>query len=59
MDWKDFHKLNVIYKFMDDLEADFPSRCTTSIIGKSVEGLDIKVGDQLYSIILLPVYISD
>lgn len=43
MNWKKFHKLNVIYAFMDDLERDFPAICTVSVIGKSVEGRDIKV----------------
>lgn len=43
MDWRDYHQLSVIYKFMDDLEADFPALCTTGIIGTSVEGRGLKV----------------
>ncbi|XP_052743547.1 carboxypeptidase B-like [Bicyclus anynana] len=43
MNWTKFHKLNVIYSFMDDLEKDFPAICTVSVIGKSVEGRDIKM----------------
>ncbi|XP_045774588.1 carboxypeptidase B-like isoform X1 [Maniola jurtina] len=43
MDWKRFHKLNVIYSFMDELEKDFPAICTVSVIGKSVQGRDIKM----------------
>lgn len=43
MDWKKFHRLSVIYSFLDHLEKDFPAICTVSVIGKSVEGRDIKV----------------
>lgn len=43
MDWKDFYPLHVIYNFMDFLEIQFPSTCTVTCIGKSVEGRDIKV----------------
>ncbi|XP_028172435.1 carboxypeptidase B-like [Ostrinia furnacalis] len=43
MDWKDFYPLHVIYNFMDFLEVQFPSTCTVSCIGKSVEGRDIKM----------------
>ncbi|XP_046969642.1 carboxypeptidase B-like isoform X2 [Vanessa cardui] len=43
MDWKRFHKLDVIYSFMEELEKDFPAICTVYVIGKSVEGRDIKM----------------
>ncbi|XP_028172455.1 carboxypeptidase B-like isoform X1 [Ostrinia furnacalis] len=43
MDWKKYHRLNVIYAFLDELERDFPAICTVSVIGKSVEGRDIKM----------------
>ncbi|CAH0588965.1 unnamed protein product [Chrysodeixis includens] len=43
MDWKKYHRLSVIYAFIDDLERDFPAICTVSVIGKSVEGRDIKM----------------
>nr|XP_026495763.1 carboxypeptidase B-like [Vanessa tameamea] len=43
MDWNRFHKLDVIYSFMDELEKDFPAICTVYVIGKSVEGRDIKM----------------
>ncbi|CAH2093039.1 unnamed protein product [Euphydryas editha] len=43
MDWKRFHKLDVIYSFMNELEKDFPAICTVYVIGKSVEGRDIKM----------------
>ncbi|KAJ8715138.1 hypothetical protein PYW08_005119 [Mythimna loreyi] len=43
MDWKDYHRLEVIYNFMDDLEANFPSICTTASIGRSVEGRHLKI----------------
>ncbi|KPJ18701.1 Carboxypeptidase B [Papilio machaon] len=41
MDWTDYHPLNVIYKYLVDLEAQCPSTCTLSVIGTSVEGRDI------------------
>lgn len=59
MDWKDYHRLEVIHDFMDQLEADFPSVCTTATIGKSVEGRHLKVGSKRrrseveYSLILI------
>ncbi|KAJ8712399.1 hypothetical protein PYW07_005241 [Mythimna separata] len=43
MDWKDYHRLEVIHDFMDDLEANFPSICTTASIGQSVEGRHLKI----------------
>lgn len=43
LDWKDFYPLDIIYKFMDTLESEFPARCTVNNIGKTVEGRDIKV----------------
>lgn len=43
MDWKKYHRLGVIYSFIDDLEKDFPAICTVTVIGKSIEGRDIKV----------------
>ncbi|CAB3230883.1 unnamed protein product [Arctia plantaginis] len=43
MNWKRYHRLNVIYSFLEDLERDFPAICTVSVIGKSVEGRSIKM----------------
>ncbi|CAH0588966.1 unnamed protein product [Chrysodeixis includens] len=43
LDWKDFYPLNSVYSFLEDLETSFPSTCTVSVIGKSVEGRDIKM----------------
>ncbi|KAM3965857.1 carboxypeptidase B [Aphomia sociella] len=43
MDWKDYYPLNVINAFLDGLETVYPSTCTVSVIGKSVEGRDIKM----------------
>ncbi|CAG9788792.1 unnamed protein product [Diatraea saccharalis] len=43
MDWRDYYPLDIIYNYMDFLEIQFPSTCTVSIIGKSVEGRDIKM----------------
>ncbi|XP_063626081.1 carboxypeptidase B-like [Cydia splendana] len=43
MDWKRYHKLSVIYAFIDDLEREYPAICTVYVIGKSTEGRDIKM----------------
>lgn len=43
MDWKNYHRLDAIYAFMDNLAAEYPYLCEVSVIGKSVEGRDIKV----------------
>ncbi|KAM3965856.1 carboxypeptidase B [Aphomia sociella] len=43
MDWKRYHRLNIIYDFIDELERDYPAICTVTVIGKSVEGRDIKM----------------
>lgn len=43
MNWKAFHRLNVIYAFLDDLEYNNPSICTVGTIGHSVEGREIKL----------------
>lgn len=43
MDWRDFYPLNLIYNTMDYLEKQYPSVCTVTSIGQSVEGRDIKV----------------
>ncbi|KAH9630248.1 hypothetical protein HF086_012433 [Spodoptera exigua] len=48
MDWRDYHQLSVIHKFMDDLEADFPSLCTTGVIGTSIEGRALKKISSLF-----------
>ncbi|XP_022823021.1 carboxypeptidase B-like isoform X1 [Spodoptera litura] len=43
LDWRDFYPLHVVYAFLNDLEKAFPSTCTVSVIGRSVEGRDIKM----------------
>lgn len=43
MDWDNYHRLNVIHNFMDDLEYNYPSICTVGFIGTSLEGRDLKV----------------
>ncbi|KAL0871311.1 hypothetical protein ABMA27_005056 [Loxostege sticticalis] len=43
MDWNDYHTLDVIHNFLDDLEYDYPSICTAGSIGKSLEGRDLKM----------------
>ncbi|PZC76035.1 hypothetical protein B5X24_HaOG205237 [Helicoverpa armigera] len=43
MDWMNYHRLETIYAFMDNLAAQYPYLCTISVIGKSVEGRDLKV----------------
>ncbi|CAG4956773.1 unnamed protein product [Parnassius apollo] len=43
MDWKNYHRLNVIYDFMDNLARECPSLCTVCTIGRTVEGRDIRL----------------
>uniref|UniRef100_A0A2H1WSE0 SFRICE_031639 n=1 Tax=Spodoptera frugiperda TaxID=7108 RepID=A0A2H1WSE0_SPOFR len=43
LDWRDFYPLHVVYSFLNDLEKEFPSTCTVSVIGRTVEGRDIKM----------------
>ncbi|XP_021207339.3 carboxypeptidase B, partial [Bombyx mori] len=43
LDWKDFYPLNVIYDFLDALERQYPSICTVTVIGNTVEGRDVKM----------------
>ncbi|KOB73603.1 Molting carboxypeptidase A [Operophtera brumata] len=52
MNWKKYHRLRVIYAYIDDLERDYPAICTVTVIGKSVEGRDIKV-NKLYIVPVL------
>ncbi|XP_072945149.1 carboxypeptidase B-like isoform X2 [Epargyreus clarus] len=43
IDWQDFYPLNTINSFMDSLETVYPSTCTVSVIGHTVEGRPIKM----------------
>lgn len=43
MDWNNYHRLNVIYEFLDRLAEEWPSLCKVCTIGRSAEGRDIKV----------------
>lgn len=43
MDWKNYHRLDIIYAFMDNLVQEYPYLCSVEVIGKSVEGRDLKV----------------
>ncbi|XP_060804968.1 carboxypeptidase B-like [Amyelois transitella] len=43
MDWNDYYPLNIIYNFLDSLEIAYPSICTVTSIGNSVEGREIKM----------------
>ncbi|KAJ0174575.1 hypothetical protein K1T71_009683 [Dendrolimus kikuchii] len=43
MNWNNYHRLEVIHNFIDKLEYDFPSICTAGVIGKSLEGRDLKI----------------
>ncbi|CAH0725664.1 unnamed protein product, partial [Brenthis ino] len=43
MDWNDYHRLNVIHSFLDELEYNYPSLCTVGVIGSSIEGRKLKV----------------
>lgn len=56
MDWNNYHRLDVIHSFIEDLENKYPSVCTSGSIGKSLEGRDLKVNmnkdiEIIYSII--------
>ncbi|XP_011547823.3 carboxypeptidase B isoform X1 [Plutella xylostella] len=43
MTWKKYHRLAVVYAFLDQLEKEYPAICTVVVIGKSVHGRDIKM----------------
>nr|XP_026495764.1 uncharacterized protein LOC113400423 [Vanessa tameamea] len=43
MDWKSYHRLDVIYAFMDGLASLYPYLCSVNVIGKSVEGRDLRM----------------
>ncbi|XP_063365518.1 uncharacterized protein LOC134654051 [Cydia amplana] len=43
LDWKDYHRLNTIHNFLDDMQYNYPSICTTGVIGSSIENRDLKV----------------
>ncbi|XP_026321656.1 uncharacterized protein LOC113231549 [Hyposmocoma kahamanoa] len=41
MSWNQYHRLDIIYHFMDDLATEYPNICSVHEIGKSVEGRTI------------------
>ncbi|XP_026321189.1 carboxypeptidase B-like isoform X1 [Hyposmocoma kahamanoa] len=43
MDWNNYHRLNVIHHFLDDLESTYPSLCSVGVVGCSNEGRDLKI----------------
>lgn len=43
MNWNEFHRLDVIHSFLEELEFNYPSICTVGVIGSSLEGRDLKV----------------
>lgn len=43
MDWNDYHRLDRIHDFLEELNYDFPSICTVGVIGTSLEGRQLKV----------------
>ncbi|KAM3965858.1 LOW QUALITY PROTEIN: carboxypeptidase B-like [Aphomia sociella] len=43
MDWKNYHRLEVIHSFIDNLECEYTSICTSGVIGQSLEGRDLKI----------------
>lgn len=45
MDWNNYHRLDVIYAFMERLAQEYPYLCAVSVIGKTEEGRDIKVNN--------------
>lgn len=44
MTWKQYHRIEDIYGFMDFLAKTYPSLISIKTIGKSFEGKDLKVG---------------
>ncbi|XP_049875904.1 carboxypeptidase A1-like [Pectinophora gossypiella] len=38
MDWSNYHRLDTVYKFMDNIAKEFPYLCTLYTIGRSIEG---------------------
>ncbi|XP_063625628.1 uncharacterized protein LOC134797337 [Cydia splendana] len=43
LDWNDYHRLNTIHNFLDDMQNNYPSICTTGVIGSSIENRDLTV----------------
>ncbi|KAI8439569.1 hypothetical protein MSG28_013299 [Choristoneura fumiferana] len=43
MDWKNYHRLDTIYAFLDRLACEYPYLCTVCCIGRSYEGRDLKL----------------
>ncbi|CAG4956781.1 unnamed protein product [Parnassius apollo] len=43
MNWSDYHNLDVINKWMENLENTFPSLCTVGGIGTTLEGRIMKI----------------
>ncbi|XP_045500690.1 carboxypeptidase B-like isoform X1 [Colias croceus] len=43
MDWHSYHRLDVIYAWMDSLQKEYPYLCSVMVIGKSAEDRDIKL----------------
>ncbi|XP_072944773.1 carboxypeptidase A1-like [Epargyreus clarus] len=43
MDWNNYHRLEVIYSYMDSLVREYPYLCSVQVIGKSAEGRDLKM----------------
>ncbi|CAK1587072.1 unnamed protein product [Parnassius mnemosyne] len=43
MNWNEYHNLDVIHKWMENLENNFPSLCTVGAIGTTQEGRKMKI----------------
>ncbi|XP_023937150.2 carboxypeptidase B-like [Bicyclus anynana] len=43
MDWNEYHRLNVIHDFLEELDSDYPSICTVGVIGTSLEDRELKI----------------
>ncbi|XP_047992762.1 uncharacterized protein LOC125231359 [Leguminivora glycinivorella] len=43
LDWQEYHRLSTIHKFLDDMQDNHPSICTTGVIGSSLENRELKV----------------
>lgn len=53
MNWENYHRLETIYAFMDELALDYPELCTISCIGTTEEGRGIKARIYYYKYILV------
>lgn len=56
MSWNEYHRLDVIYHFMDDLSTKYPKICSIHEIGKSVEGRTLMVSVIIFNTTVIIFY---